>query len=37
MFLHGGIGHLLGNMVFLNVFGDNVEDRLGKSASHYST
>jgi len=30
MFLHGGIGHLFGNMVFLNVFGDNVEDRLGK-------
>jgi len=28
--LHGGIGHLLGNMYFLYVFGDNVEDRLGK-------
>lgn len=29
MFLHGGIGHLLGNMWFLWLFGDNVEDRLG--------
>ncbi len=29
MFLHGGILHLLGNAYFLNVFGDNVEDRLG--------
>ncbi|WP_018465670.1 rhomboid family intramembrane serine protease [Calidithermus timidus] len=29
MFLHGGIGHLVGNMWFLWVFGDNVEDRLG--------
>ncbi|MEU3631919.1 MULTISPECIES: rhomboid family intramembrane serine protease [Streptomyces] len=30
MFLHGGWLHLLGNMLFLWVFGDNVEDRLGK-------
>jgi membrane associated rhomboid family serine protease len=29
MFLHGGFWHLLGNMWFLYVFGDNVEDRLG--------
>ena len=29
MFLHGGWGHLLGNMLFLWIFGDNVEDRLG--------
>jgi len=28
-FLHGGIFHLLGNMYFLFLFGDNVEDRLG--------
>lgn len=28
--LHGGIGHLLGNLYFLLVFGDNVEDTLGK-------
>src|SRR5690606_35075312 len=28
-FLHGDIIHLLGNMVFLWVFGDNVEDALG--------
>jgi membrane associated rhomboid family serine protease len=30
MFLHGGILHLLGNMWFLWVFGDNVEDRFGR-------
>jgi rhomboid family protein len=29
MFLHGGWGHLLGNMLFLWIFGDNVEDRIG--------
>ncbi|MBN2335559.1 rhomboid family intramembrane serine protease [Candidatus Bathyarchaeota archaeon] len=29
MFLHGGWSHLLGNMLFLMIFGDNVEDRLG--------
>lgn len=29
MFLHGGILHLLGNMWFLYVFGDNLESRLG--------
>lgn len=29
MFLHGGWLHLLGNMLFLWVFGDNVEDILG--------
>lgn len=29
MFLHGGFWHLLGNMWFLWVFGDNIEDRLG--------
>ncbi|MFA4985843.1 MAG: rhomboid family intramembrane serine protease [Candidatus Brocadiia bacterium] len=28
-FLHGGWMHLLGNMLFLFVFGDNVEERLG--------
>ena len=28
-FLHGGWAHILGNMWFLWVFGDNVEDRLG--------
>ena len=30
MFLHGELMHLLGNMWFLWLFGDNVEDRLGK-------
>jgi membrane associated rhomboid family serine protease len=29
MFLHGGFAHLGGNMLFLWIFGDNVEDRLG--------
>lgn len=29
MFLHGGFGHILGNMLFLNIFGDNLEDKLG--------
>jgi membrane associated rhomboid family serine protease len=29
MFLHGGWLHLLGNMLFLLVFGNNIEDRLG--------
>jgi len=32
MFLHGGWLHLLGNMLFLYVFGNNVEDRLGRFA-----
>lgn len=30
LFLHGGGLHLLGNMWFLHVFGDNVEDELGR-------
>jgi len=29
MFLHGGWGHLGGNMLFLWIFGDNIEHRLG--------
>jgi membrane associated rhomboid family serine protease len=29
MFLHGGIMHIIGNMVFLYIFGDNIEDRFG--------
>ncbi len=29
MFLHGGWMHLLGNMLFLWVFGDNIEDAMG--------
>ena len=29
MFLHGGWAHLLGNMWYLWIFGDNVEDRFG--------
>lgn len=29
MFIHGGWLHVLGNMWFLHIFGDNVEDRVG--------
>ncbi len=29
MFMHGGIAHLLGNMLYLWIFGDNIEDYLG--------
>ncbi len=29
MFVHGGWMHLIGNMLYLWIFGDNVEDRLG--------
>lgn len=30
MFVHGGLFHLAGNMLYLWIFGDNVEDRLGR-------
>lgn len=30
LFVHGGLLHLLGNMLFLVIFGNNVEDRLGR-------
>lgn len=30
MFMHAGWAHLLGNMLYLWIFGDNVEDRFGK-------
>lgn len=29
MFVHGGLAHIAGNLLFLWIFGDNVEDRLG--------
>jgi membrane associated rhomboid family serine protease len=29
MFMHGGFGHLGGNLLFLWIFGDNVEDAIG--------
>src|SRR5436190_22736705 len=29
MFLHGGWSHIIGNMWYLWIFGDNIEDRLG--------
>tara|TARA_B100000886_G_scaffold339445_1_gene304951 strand:+ start:7098 stop:7673 length:576 start_codon:yes stop_codon:yes gene_type:complete len=30
MFLHGGFMHLLGNLIYLWIFGDNIEDEFGK-------
>jgi membrane associated rhomboid family serine protease len=30
MFMHGSIAHIIGNMIFLFVFGDNIEDRYGR-------
>ncbi len=32
MFLHGGLMHLVGNMLYLWIYGNNVEDRLGMGA-----
>ncbi len=29
MFMHGGFWHVLGNLWFLHIFGDNVEDNMG--------
>lgn len=29
MFMHGGWAHIIGNMLYLWIFGDNVEDRMG--------
>jgi membrane associated rhomboid family serine protease len=29
MFLHGGWSHVIGNLLYLWIFGDNVEDRMG--------
>jgi membrane associated rhomboid family serine protease len=31
MFLHGGLAHILGNMLFLFIFSDNLEDTMGHS------
>ena len=31
MFMHGSLGHLMSNMWFLHVFGDNIEDTLGRA------
>lgn len=30
MFMHGSIAHIFGNMLFLWIFGDNIEDKIGK-------
>ena len=32
MFTHADIFHIIGNMVFLHIFGDNVEDKMGRLA-----
>lgn len=29
MFMHGGFAHIFGNMIFLLIFGDNIENRIG--------
>jgi membrane associated rhomboid family serine protease len=29
MFMHGGLMHLLGNMLYLHIFGDNLENLMG--------
>lgn len=31
MFLHGGLIHLLGNMLYLYIFGDNIENAMGRT------
>lgn len=31
MFMHGGLAHIAGNMLYLWIFGDNIEDRLGRA------
>jgi membrane associated rhomboid family serine protease len=37
MFLHGGRDHILGNMLFLAIFGKNVEDAFGSPGYLLST
>ena len=37
MFLHGGLLHIVGNMLFLGIFGNNVEDAMGRVRSSSST
>ena len=32
MFMHGGFGHIIGNLLYLWIFGDNVEHRFGHGA-----
>jgi membrane associated rhomboid family serine protease len=29
MFMHGGLAHIAGNLLFLGIFGDNIEDSMG--------
>lgn len=31
MFMHAGLAHIGGNMLYLWIFGDNIEDRMGRS------
>ena len=37
MFMHGSLLHLGGNMLFLWIFGNNIEDSMGRAASWPST
>ena len=37
MFSHGGLMHLVGNMWFLWLYGDNVEDAMGRSRYRFHT
>ena len=37
MFMHAGIAHIGGNMLYLWIFGDNVEDRLGHFRTWFFT
>ena len=37
MFMHGSLLHLGGNMLFLWIFGNNIEDSMGRSATWSST
>lgn len=30
MFMHGGFAHIFGNLVYLYIFGDNIEDKIGR-------
>ena len=35
MFMHGGWLHLIGNMWYMKIFADNIEDNLGPEKFYY--
>ena len=37
LFLHGGLFHLIGNMLYLWIFGDNIENTFGASKTSHIT